>query len=63
MRQRAGEEQRATTLELFSDLVFVFVFAVTQLSRYLLHHLTVQGAAQKLFCCSWCGGRGSTPRG
>jgi hypothetical protein len=47
MRQRAGEEQRATALELFFDLVFVF--AVTQLSRYLLHHLTVQGAAQTLF--------------
>jgi low temperature requirement protein LtrA len=24
MRQRAGEEQRATALELFFDLVFVF---------------------------------------
>jgi low temperature requirement protein LtrA len=47
MRQRAGEEQRATALELFFDLVFVF--AVTQLSRYLLHHLTIQGAAQTLF--------------
>jgi low temperature requirement protein LtrA len=47
MRQRAEEEQRATALELFFDLVFVF--AVTQLSRYLLHHLTVQGAAQTLF--------------
>jgi low temperature requirement protein LtrA len=46
-RQRAGEEQRATALELFFEVVFVF--AVTQLSRYLLHHLTVQGAAQTLF--------------
>jgi low temperature requirement protein LtrA len=47
LRQRAGVEQRATALELFFDLVFVF--AVTQLSRYLLHHLTVQGVAQTLF--------------
>jgi low temperature requirement protein LtrA len=27
----------------------VFVFAITQLSRYLLHHLTLQGAARTLF--------------
>jgi low temperature requirement protein LtrA len=47
MRRRAGEEHRATALELFFDLVLVF--AVTQLSRYLLHHLTVQGAARTLF--------------
>ena len=46
MRQRAGEEQRATFLELFFDLVFVF--AVTQLSHYLLQHLTVPGAAKTL---------------
>jgi low temperature requirement protein LtrA len=47
MRQRAGEEQRATFLELFFDLVFVF--AVTQLSHHLLEHLTVEGAAQTGF--------------
>ncbi len=46
-RQRSGEEQRATWLELFFDLVFVF--AVTQLSHLLLHHLTLPGALQTLF--------------
>ena len=46
-RQRTGEEQRATWLELFFDLVFVF--AVTQLSHLLLHHLTLRGALQTLF--------------
>jgi low temperature requirement protein LtrA len=44
---REGEEQRATALELFFDLVFVF--AVTQLSHYLVEHLTVEGAAKALF--------------
>jgi low temperature requirement protein LtrA len=47
LRQRAGEEQRATFLELFFDLVFVF--AVTQLSHHLLRHLTIEGAAQTFF--------------
>ncbi len=47
LRQRTGGEQRATFLELFFDLVFVF--AVTQLSHHLLTHLTVEGAAQTLF--------------
>ena len=46
-RQRSGEEQRATWLELFFDLVFVF--AVTQLSHLLLHHLTLDGSLQTLF--------------
>jgi low temperature requirement protein LtrA len=39
-----GEEQRATTLELFYDLVFVF--AITQVSHLLLAHLTWEGAGQ-----------------
>src|ERR671934_425834 len=39
-----GQEQRATTLELFYDLVFVF--AVTQVSHLLLDHLTWEGAGQ-----------------
>ncbi len=39
-----GEEQRATTLELFYDLVFVF--AVTQVSHLLLTNLTWRGAGQ-----------------
>jgi len=44
LRQRTEQEQRATNLELFFDLVFVF--AVTQLSHLLGSHLTVAGAAQ-----------------
>jgi low temperature requirement protein LtrA len=39
-----GQEQRATTLELFYDLVFVF--AITQISHLLLAHLTWAGAGQ-----------------
>ena len=47
-RQREdGHEQRATTLELFFDLVFVF--AITQVSHLLLEHLTWEGAGQALF--------------
>lgn len=42
-----GEESRATALELFFDLVYVF--AVTQLSHALVEHLTWTGAAQTLF--------------
>ena len=41
---RAGEAQRATTLELFYDLVFVF--AVTQVSHLLLANLSWEGAGQ-----------------
>jgi low temperature requirement protein LtrA len=44
LRQRSDQEQRATNLELFFDLVFVF--AVTQLSHLLGAHLTWAGAAQ-----------------
>jgi low temperature requirement protein LtrA len=39
-----GSEQRATSLELFYDLVFVF--AITQISHHLLGHLTWTGAGQ-----------------
>jgi low temperature requirement protein LtrA len=46
-RRRAdGEEQRATSLELFYDLVFVF--AITQVSHLLLEHLTWAGVGQTL---------------
>jgi low temperature requirement protein LtrA len=45
-RRDAGQEQRATTLELFYDLVFVF--AITQVSHLLLDHLTWAGAGQAL---------------
>ena len=43
MRERAGYE-RVTNVELFFDLVYVF--AVTQLSHYLLAHPTPGGALQ-----------------
>jgi low temperature requirement protein LtrA len=43
MRDRS-RVQRVTNIELFFDLVYVF--AVTQLSHYLLHHATVTGALQ-----------------
>ncbi len=47
LRRRApGEEEHATTLELFYDLVFVF--AITQVSLLLLEHLTWEGAAQSV---------------
>jgi low temperature requirement protein LtrA len=39
-----GGEQRATALELFYDLVFVF--AITQVSHLLLEHLTWEGVGQ-----------------
>jgi low temperature requirement protein LtrA len=42
----AGSEQRATTLELFYDLVFVF--AITQISHLLLEHLTWEGVGQSV---------------
>jgi low temperature requirement protein LtrA len=47
LRQHEGEEQRATNLELFFDLVFVF--AITQLSHLLEVHLTPTGAAKTGF--------------
>ena len=45
-RSDDGEEQRATTLELFFDLVFVF--AITQVSHILLDDLSWRGGAQAL---------------
>ncbi len=45
-RRDSGEEQRATSLELFYDLVFVF--AVTQVSHLLLDDLTWAGAGRAL---------------
>ena len=42
----SDEEQHASNLELFYDLVFVF--AVTQVSHVLLHDLTWRGAAESL---------------
>src|SRR5271154_7390142 len=43
MRDRSGSH-RVTNIELFFDLVYVY--AVTQLSHYLLGHSTVPGALQ-----------------
>jgi low temperature requirement protein LtrA len=43
-RPRGEDEQRATSLELFYDLVFVF--AITQISHLLLRHLGWEGAGQ-----------------
>ena len=45
LRERKdGSEARVGSVELFFDLVFVF--AVTQLSHFLLHQLTPLGAVQ-----------------
>jgi len=44
MRGRGEGAERVANVELFFDLVYVF--AVTQLSHYLLRHLTVTGALQ-----------------
>jgi low temperature requirement protein LtrA len=41
-----SEGQRATSLELFYDLVFVF--AITQISHLLLEHLTWEGVGQSV---------------
>jgi low temperature requirement protein LtrA len=46
LRRDSGVEQRATTLELFYDLVFVF--AITQVSHLLLDHLNWTGVGQSL---------------
>src|SRR5918911_1084296 len=45
-RRTDGASQRASTLELFYDLVFVF--AITQVSHLLLENLTWGGAGQAL---------------
>ena len=42
-----GGHGKVTNIELFFDLVFVY--AVTQLSDTLLHHMDATGAAQTLF--------------
>jgi len=46
LRQRDGHHARVTYVELFFDLVYVF--AVTQVSHLLLHHLDPLGALQTL---------------
>lgn len=46
LRHRDGHHARVTYVELFFDLVYVF--AVTQVSHLLLHHLDALGALQTL---------------
>lgn len=46
LRRRPGGTARVTNVELFFDLVYVF--AVTQLSHYLIDHPTVGGALRAL---------------
>jgi low temperature requirement protein LtrA len=46
--RNTGEEQRATTLELFYDLVFVF--AITQVSHILLEDVSWTGAGEAALC-------------
>jgi low temperature requirement protein LtrA len=46
LRRDSAVEQRATSLELFYDLVFVF--AITQVSHLLLDHLNWTGVGQSL---------------
>jgi low temperature requirement protein LtrA len=51
LRKRDGHEARVEPVELFFDLVYVF--AVTQLSHGLLHHLSPLGALETLIL--WLG--------
>ncbi|ONH32487.1 low temperature requirement protein A [Pseudofrankia asymbiotica] len=56
IRRRTGGEQRATFFELFFDLVYVF--AITQLSHYVLADLSWAGAGRAAFllvvvCWAW----------
>jgi low temperature requirement protein LtrA len=54
LRERTRDEAPpVTSVELFFDLVYVF--AVTQLSQHLLHHLTARGALETLvlFLAVW----------
>jgi low temperature requirement protein LtrA len=48
LRRRDGHHARVTYEELFFDLVYVFAFAVTQLSHELLLNLTFSGVIETL---------------
>ncbi len=52
-QRKAGEASRVTFVELFFDLVFVF--AVTQVSHFLLEHFSILGVMQALllFLAMW----------
>jgi low temperature requirement protein LtrA len=54
-------EQRVTPLELFFDLVFVF--ALTQVTGFLIHHLTWLGMLQAAALLTALWGRGHCTRG
>ena len=60
LRDRSGN-QRVTNIELFFDLVYVF--AVTQLSHYLLRHGRSRARSRPRSCWRWCGWPGPTRRG
>ena len=53
LRNHGGGHAAVSYLELFFDLVYVF--AITQLSHFLLEHLTLMGALQTalLFLAVW----------
>ena len=55
LRERGAEEAGARPIELFFDLVYVL--AVTQITHYLLEHLTLRGAAETLLLLAivWLG--------
>jgi len=58
---RIEGERRVTPLELFFDLVFVF--ALTQVTGFLSHHLTWVGMLQAAALLSALWGRGRCTRG
>ena len=55
LRNHGGGHAPVTNLELFFDLVFVF--AITQLSHYLIAELTLLGALRTDVSCRGCGVR------
>lgn len=60
--ENASEQgQDVSTIELFFDLVFVFAF--TQVTGFLAHHLTWAGVAKVQHCSRRSGGRGSCTHG
>lgn len=58
LRVRDGHGASVSFSELLFDLIYVF--AVTQLSHYLLHHLTLTGAVESCCCGSPFGWPGNT---
>ena len=60
-RARIGGELRVTPLEFFFDLVFVF--ALTQVTGFLIHHLTWLGMLQAAALLTALWGLGRCTRG